>query len=253
MITRRLLTFLVFSGLGYCLSTFAEDGKIPAPALNGYQVVLDLKITETGTVENATVFKSDDKSVDHTLERLAMEMVRPSKFAPRLKDGKAVAYTARAPFNFAVDNDEGPEAAKIPEPHIRNAVQPVYPADLAAKGETGGVIFDMTFAADGSVKSVKTLRASNPAFEQAAMEALKQWTFTPAMKDGVAVETHGYLAIGFETDVLRPEWKWLFPPRPSVGYYSIIHRTLTDKPAGTVTPKPDAAKPTNSEEKSATK
>lgn len=240
MITRRLLTFLLFSSLGSYLCTFAEETKAPAPAPNGYQVVLDLKITETGTVEDATVFKSDDKSVDHTLERLAMEMVRPAKFAPRQKDGKPVAYTARAPFNFAVDNDEGPEAAKIPEPHIRNAVQPVYPADLAAKGETGGVIFDMAFAADGSVKSVKTLRASNPAFEQAAMEALKQWTFTPAMKDGVAVETRGYLAMGFETDVLRPEWKWLFPPRPSVGYYSIIHRTLPSQPsAGTAPTKPE--------------
>lgn len=256
MNTRRLFASLVFSSLGLCVSTFAED-KVTAtvaPTPHGYQVVLDLKITETGTVDDATVYSSDDKSVDHTLERLAMEMVRPAKFPPHLKDGKAVAYTARAPFNFAVDNDEGPDAANIPEPHIRNAVRPVYPTDLAEKGEVGGVIFDMAFAADGSVKSIKTLRASNPEFEKAGMEAIKQWTFNPAKKDGVPVETRGYLAIGFETDVHRPEWKWLFPPRPAVGYFAAIHLTLPDKPAaGATTPAPTAAAPAKPEEKPAGK
>src|SRR5690349_15033171 len=87
MNTRRLLASLAISSLGFCFSAFAED-KTPAatPPPNGYQVVLDLKITEEGTVADATVVSSDDKSVDHTLERTAMEMVRPAKFAPRLKD-----------------------------------------------------------------------------------------------------------------------------------------------------------------------
>jgi protein TonB len=188
------------------------------------------------------------------LERMAMEMVRSTKLAPRLKDGKPVAYTARAPFHFAVDNDEGPEAAKIPEPHILKAIQPVYPPELAEKGEVGGVIFDMAFAADGSVKSMKTLRASNPAFEQAAMAAVKQWSFSPAKKEGAPVETRGYLAIGFETDARRPEWKWLYPPRPSVGYYAIVRRTQPDQPpAGVATPAPGSAATGESEPKAATK
>ncbi len=230
MNTRRLLTGLAFSSLGFFLSARAED-KAPAaaPAPNGYHVVLELKITAEGTVDDATVFSSDDKSVDHTLERLAMEMVRPAKFQPRMKDGKAVAYTARAPFNFPVENDEGPGAAQIPEPHIHNAVKPIYPADAAEKGEVGGAIFDMAFGADGSVKSLKTLRASSPAFEKAALEAIKQWSFSPAKKDGAAVETRGYLAIGFETDVHRPDWMWLYPPRPSVGYFAVVHRTMEDQ------------------------
>ena len=243
MNARRLLTSLVLSGLGFCFSAFAED-KAPAasaPASHGYQVVLDLKVTEAGTVEDAKVVSSEDKSVDHILERTAMEMVRPAKFPPRSKDGKAVAYTARAPFNFAVDDDEGPEAASLPQPHIRNAVRPVFPEDLATKGEVGGVIFAMEFAADGSVKSLKTLRSSHPEFEQAALAALKQWSFNPAKKDGVPVESRGYLAIGFETDVLRPAWKWLFPPRPSVGYYAVVRRTLPDNPTtGATSSAPDA-------------
>lgn len=249
---RGLLTSLAFSSVALGLSAFAAD-KTPAtaPAGKGYQVVLDLKITEAGTVDDATVFSSDDKSVDHTLERLAMEMVRPAKFQPKLKDGKPVAYNARAPFNFEVENDEGPEAANTPEPHIRNAVRPIYPKDLGEKGEVGGVIFDMAFAADGSVKSIKTLRASNPEFEKAALESIKQWTFVPAKKDGADVETHGYLAIGFETDARRPDWKWMYPPRPSVGYYAIVHRTLPDQPAAVAAP--NAAAPGKPEEKPAAK
>jgi TonB family protein len=174
----RLLASFILASLTLSLFAFAQD-KAPAattsPA-NGYQVMLDLKINAIGTVDDATVFSSDDKSVDHTLERIAMEMVRPAKFQPKLKDGKPVAYTARAPFNFEVENDEGLSAANIPEPHIRNAVRPVYPADLGEKGEVGGVIFNMTFAADGSVTSIKPLwKRSSSGLSVPPRKVMQQW------------------------------------------------------------------------------
>jgi TonB family protein len=171
---------------------------------------------------------------------MAMEAAKEMKLPPRLKDGKAIAYTARAPFVFGVDDDEGAAADTIPKPKIHSAVQPIYPADLSAKGEVGGAIFNVEFGADGSMKSIKTLRSTNPEFEQSALTALKQWVFVPAKKDGVAVESHGYVAVGFETDVSRPDWKWRFPPRPSIGYYAVVHRTLpaTAAPAAGTTPAP---------------
>ncbi len=230
MNTRRLLVTFTALSLGFGQSSFAEEKPAPAKPAHGYEVTLEMKIDESGKVDDAKVISSEDKSADHVLDRIALEDAKEMKLAPRMKNGKAVAYIARAPFKFDVENDEGVEAANTPEPHILNAVSPIYPADLAAKGEVGGVIFAMTFGVDGSVTSMKTLRASNPEFEKAAMESLKQWTFNPAKKDGVAVETRGYLTIGFETDVRRPYWNWLYPPRPAVGYFGVVHRTLPATP-----------------------
>ncbi|MEO6993395.1 MAG: energy transducer TonB, partial [Lacunisphaera sp.] len=216
----------------------------------GYTVTLEMKITPAGTVEDAKVVSSEDKSVDHILERMAFEAANKIKLPPRMKDGKAVGYTAREPFVFGIEDDEGAASENAPKPSIHSAVRPIYPPDLATKGEVGGVIFEIVFGADGKIKTLKTLRSSNPEFEAAATTAVKQWVFNPA-KDaaGVPVESRWRMALSFETDVLRADWKWRFAPRPSLGNYAIVHPTLppeapavTGKAAETAKP-PEAAKP----------
>ena len=151
MNTRRLCASLTALALVFFATLAAEDktqaGAKPAA---GYKVVLEMKINEAGTVDDAKVIGSDDNSVDHILDRTAMEAARNTKLAPRMKDGKAVAYTAQAPFMFAVENDEGPEANNAPKPSIHSAVQPTYPAELATKGEVGGVIMELVIGADGA-------------------------------------------------------------------------------------------------------
>ena len=64
----------------------------------------------------------------------------------------------------------------------------------------------------------------------AATAAVKQWIFVPAKKDGVAVESRWRLAISFESDVVRADWKWRFAPRPALGNYAVVHRTLPSEP-----------------------
>jgi len=235
---RRLLLLLAPLPLGLGLILNAAD-TAPANPQPAYKVVLDLHVTEVGTVEDATVVDSDDKSVDHILERIAMENARTTKLPPKMKDGKAVKFVARAPFLFKVEDDEGPAADNVPKPVLRNAIQPVYPAALAAKGEVGGAILELTVSANGFPTAVKALRSSHPEFEQAAIAAVNQWAFVPAKKDGVPVESRFRIALAFETDVLRADWKWRFPPRPALGSYSIVHRTLPDEPAAV----PGAAAP----------
>jgi TonB family protein len=247
---RRLPVILTALCLGSGLSLSAADKPAPAKPDTGYTVTLEMKINAAGTVDDAKVISSEDKSVDHILERMAFEAAKQLKLPPRMKDGKAVAYTAREPFLFGVEGDEGPESDNAPKPSIHSAVRPIYPPDLAAKGEVGGVILEMVIGNDGSIKSLKSLRSSNPEFEAAAMTAVKQWVFNPAKnKDGVPIESRWRMALSFETDVLRADWKWRFPPRPSLGTYAFVHPTLPPTPpaaAGkTAEPakQPDAAKP----------
>ncbi|MEO6995154.1 MAG: hypothetical protein ABI273_16225, partial [Lacunisphaera sp.] len=71
MNTRRLFVTLAALSLGFGLSLSAEEKSAPAKPDTGYTVTLEMKITPAGTVEDAKVVSSEDKSVDHILERMA--------------------------------------------------------------------------------------------------------------------------------------------------------------------------------------
>jgi TonB family protein len=213
-----------------------------APPHNGLKVVLNLSISEAGTVEDAQVASSEDPSMEHVLDQLAMETARGLKLPPRIKEGHAVKYTAQAPYVFPIDFDEGAAANTAPRPKIHSAVQPVYPAEMAAKGEVGGAILEAVIGTDGKVKTLKALSSSGPAFEQSALTAVNQWIFVPALKDNLPVESRWRLAISFGTDTQLADWKWRVAPRPALGSYTVVHRTKTDQPVpvGTVPAAPAA-------------
>jgi protein TonB len=68
-------------------------------------------------------------------------------------------------------------------------VDPVYPSTLQAGGIAGTVVLDATIHRDGTIGDVTVLRSSNPAFEQAAVEAVKQWRYTPLPYEGIVTVT----------------------------------------------------------------
>ena len=91
----------------------------------------------------------------------------------------APAATAWAPCH-----DQGLEA---PVPLLREA--PAYPEAVRATGVEGAVEVALIVLRDGSVGWVRVLRATPSGyFEQAAAEGVRRWRFTPAQRDGEAVE-----------------------------------------------------------------
>lgn len=220
----RLLATIFTLSLGLIRPAAAAD---PATSSKpGYTVILDLKVDENGVPEDAKIFHSDDTTIDHILDRTAMAKARALKLAPRLKEGVAVKYSVRAPFVFPVEGDEGPESNNlISRPKILQAAQPVYPAALATAGECGSAILEVVIDSAGRISSVKELRSTHPAFAQAATDAVRQWTLTPAQQQGKPVESRWRLSLCFETDVRTNDWVWRVAPRPSLGNYTVIHQT----------------------------
>ena len=58
-------------------------------------------------------------------------------------------------------------------------VQPVYPAMMQSARITGQVVLDAVIHADGTIGDVTVLQASNPAFTRSAIDAVKQWKYSP--------------------------------------------------------------------------
>lgn len=70
-----------------------------------------------------------------------------------------------------------------PPTKIKN-VDPVYPAVALAKRAQGVVIIELILGTDGRVQSTRVLK-SEPLLDQAALDAVRQWEFTPTLLDGV--------------------------------------------------------------------
>jgi protein TonB len=65
-------------------------------------------------------------------------------------------------------------------------VAPAYPAIARAAHVQGVVIIEATLDADGSVAATRVLR-SIPLLDRAAVDAVRQWRFTPTLLNGVPV------------------------------------------------------------------
>ena len=64
--------------------------------------------------------------------------------------------------------------------------QPVYPPIAQAARVQGIVIIEATIGADGRVVNARILR-SVPLLDQAALDAVRQWQYTPTLLNGVPV------------------------------------------------------------------
>ena len=71
----------------------------------------------------------------------------------------------------------------IKAPAQTRNVQPVYPAAARAAHVAGVVVIEATVARDGHVENARVLRG-NPLLNDAALEAVKQWRYSPLMLNG---------------------------------------------------------------------
>jgi periplasmic protein TonB len=86
---------------------------------------------------------------------------------------------------------------QIKEPKKLKTVNPVYP-DIAKQARVQGVvILECTISPQGKVTDVKVLRPF-PLLEQAAVDAVRQWVYTPTLLNGVPVPVIMTVTVNFK-------------------------------------------------------
>lgn len=78
---------------------------------------------------------------------------------------------------------------------IRN-VDPIYPAEAQAARVQGVVILETTIGTDGKVTNARVVR-SIPMLDQATLDAVMQWEYTPTVLNGVAVPVIVTVTVNF--------------------------------------------------------
>ena len=80
-------------------------------------------------------------------------------------------------------------------------VRPTYPASMREAGLTGVVPLEAVIGRDGNVASIRVLTAQvHPDFAVAAVDAVRQWIFTPTLLNGVPVEVVMTVSLTFDLE-----------------------------------------------------
>ncbi len=77
---------------------------------------------------------------------------------------------------------------------LTHRVEPVYPTLPKQLGRSGQVELRAIIATDGTIQSLQVV-AGDPLFYQSAMDAVRQWRYTPTVLNGQAVEVDTYITV----------------------------------------------------------
>jgi TonB family protein len=93
--------------------------------------------------------------------------------------------------------DENLPKADLSQPFATRKVDPGYPSQLMRENVSGTVILYALIRADGTVSNVRVLRGVDDRLDRYAKEAVAQWKFEPATRNGQPVEVEATFKIPF--------------------------------------------------------
>jgi len=95
------------------------------------------------------------------------------------------------------NHDATSSTGDLSQPAATRKVDPAYPLQLMRENVAGTVILYAIIHADGTVGSVRVLRGVDGRLDRFASEAVSQWKFQPATKNGTAVDVEATFQIPF--------------------------------------------------------
>ncbi|MFQ5596673.1 MAG: energy transducer TonB [Nitrospiria bacterium] len=138
--------------------------------------------------------------------RSQMKTGRPKQLSPQAASPPAArnrpAETIETPKPVSAEVEEAPPPGPVLRPFraLKGGYQvmPVYPMAARREKREGEVLLKVEILESGGIGNLEVLRSSQSAdLDAAAIEAVKQWRFDPAMRNGVPVQQITLLPIRF--------------------------------------------------------
>jgi TonB family protein len=89
-------------------------------------------------------------------------------------------------------------------PRLIHRIPPAYPEELRRQGFVGEVELRLTTDREGSVVAADVTKPLHPYLDYAAVRAVREWRFEPALKKGKAVAARFTLTIVFDPETYDP-------------------------------------------------
>jgi periplasmic protein TonB len=85
----------------------------------------------------------------------------------------------------------------VSPPGLLREVKPIYTEEGRRRGVEGDVVMEVVVRSDGSVGAVRILQGLGAGLDQRATEAVRQWKFSPARRQGSPVDVLVEVAVEF--------------------------------------------------------
>ena len=176
----------------------------PAAAVKkGIQGVVEMEATINSAGDVVDVKVLPNPASQPLLEEAAVAALRQWKYEPYLINGtaRAVIFTVTLTFALAPKETEPQPAKAFDErPKKISDVKPVYPEEALKQRIQGSVQVKATTDEKGEVTAAEIVpgKSPQPLLEEAALTAVRQWKFEPAIKDGKAVSVTFVVTINFK-------------------------------------------------------
>ena len=86
----------------------------------------------------------------------------------------------------------------IEAPRLLREVKADYTEEARQRGVSGDVVLEIVVRRDGTVGDVKVLQGLGAGLSDRAAQAVRQWRFTPARRQGAAVDVIVEIAVEFK-------------------------------------------------------
>jgi TonB family protein len=110
--------------------------------------------------------------------------------------------TASAKGAVAVGTPDGKDVHKVggevKEPVVVSRVPPTYPEEARKNRVQGRVVLEAVIDERGSVTTVEAVESPDPMLTDAAIEAVRKWTYKPATLKGKPVKVHLTVTVAFK-------------------------------------------------------
>jgi TonB family protein len=153
----------------------------PRPTPDGVPPVIHMKLSldASGAITRAVPQEA-------SLKPAALEAIQASlrhwRFAPARKDGQAVAAEVTVPVLCEPPLKD--EVSHQTPPKVISRTPPEYPFSMRRYGLGGHVVVEFEVNPQGKVQNAVVTSSDNPAFDDSAIRAVRQWVFEPGRQDG---------------------------------------------------------------------
>lgn len=158
---------------------------------------------EAETIAAAKAWKFQAAQKDGAPVRMVAAMVVTFRTAPARIGGPGPLLYGQAVVE-GVDDDFAQGAPMfapgMAPARVRKQVQPVYPREaLREKLPLIRVQIEAVVTADGTIGDARVIQTADSRFDQAAVDAARQWQFDPATRDGRPVASRVIFEMEFRT------------------------------------------------------
>ena len=203
-----------YAGVALGLPFEGKAPKYPKDALENKRegsVVLVLTVDDKGDVTNVSATSGDEELVEASIKA-----IRDWKYAPFFIDSKVHQVTTVVTINFKIDDAGKPESTLsykkptttvvgdvfkvgngVSAPKMIFSPDPDYTEEARRERYEGNCVLSAIVTPEGKTRDIHVTKAIGYGLDEKAIEALSQWRFRPAMKDGKPVAVQIAVEIGF--------------------------------------------------------